>query len=114
MKTYKITTQHDVYIDTYENGEGKHVNFYTLTSECNALNYQDAILNHFNNTVYLPFDFQHAEINKEQNLIFYSHLVDEENEKPSNYDIEKWKKGEKELYSNNIIISAEILENVIF
>ena len=114
MKTYKITTQHDVYIDTYENGEGKHVNSYTLTSECKALNYQDAIIKHFNNTVFLPFDFQHADIDKEQNLIFYSHLVDAENLEPYKEDIEKWKKGEKELYSNNIIISIEIVEKLIF
>ena len=114
MKTYKITTIHNVFIDNYENGEGKHVSSYDLTSECKALTVQDAIINHFNNTVYLPFDFQHADIDKEQNLIFYSHIVNVDNEAPTQYEFEKWKKGEVELYANNIIITAQELTNVIF
>jgi hypothetical protein len=114
MKTYKITTIHDVFIDNYENGEGKHVNSYDLTSECKALTVQDAIINHFNNTVYLPFDFQHADIDKEQNLIFYCNLVNVDNEDPTEHEREEWKKGKIELFANNIIITAQELTNVIF
>ena len=35
-KQFKVTTYHNVYIDSYENGEGKHVNFYDITSEVKA------------------------------------------------------------------------------
>jgi|LakMenEpi03Aug12_release.lakeMendotaPanAssembly.Ray.scaffolds.fasta_scaffold1854133_1 hypothetical protein len=114
MKTYKITTEHNVFIDNYENGEGKSVNFYILTSECKALTVQDAIINHFNNTVYLPFDIQYADIDKEQNLIFYCNLVNVDNEDPTEHELEEWKKGKIELYSNHIVISAQELTKVIF
>lgn len=114
MKTYKITTEHNVFIDNYENGEGKSVNFYILKSECKALTVQDAILNHFKNTVYLPFDFKHADIDKDQNVIFYSHIVNVDNEKPTETEVEKWKKEQIELFSNNIIITAQELNDVIF
>jgi hypothetical protein len=114
MKTYKITTEHDVFIDSYEEGESKHVNSYSLTSDCKALTVQEAIINHFNNTVYLPFDIKHADIDKEQNLIFYCNLVNVDNEDPTEHELEEWKKGKIELYNNHIVISAQELTNVIF
>jgi hypothetical protein len=52
----------------------------------------------------LPFDFDKAEISEDKTLIFWGCLVDEENEEPYPHDLEEWKQGKKELYSNNIII----------
>ena len=114
MKTYKVITQHDVYIDSYENGEGKHVNFYQLISELKAETPREAIQEHFNNTVYLPFDCDKAETNDEGDTMYWSNLVDENNDEPSAHDIEQWKKGEKELYSNNSYIKVQELTNILF
>ena len=112
MKTYKVITQHDVYIDSYENGEGKHVNFYQLISEHKAETPREAIKMHFDNTVYLPIDIEVAEVNEEGTAIHWSNLVDEKNGEPAKYQIEEWKKGEKELYCNNSCITVQEVVNV--
>ncbi len=109
-KQFKVTTHHTVFIDSYENGEGKQVNFYTIDSEVKAETPREAIENHFNNVIYLPFDFNKAEISEDKECIFWSCLVDEDNGHAQLSQIEKWKKGEKELYSNNIeIMVSEII-----
>jgi hypothetical protein len=107
MKKFKVTTEHTVYIDSYTEGEGKQVNLYDLQSTQRTETPREAIQNHFNNTVFLPFDFDKAEISEDKALIFWSYLVDEENGEPYPHDLEEWKQGKKELYSNNIIISIE-------
>ena len=104
-KQFKVTTYHTVFIDSYERGEGKQVNCYDIESTQRTETIREAIENHFNNTIYLPFKFEHAETNEDKTVLYWSNLVDENNEEPSKYDIEKWKKEEKELYSNNIEIT---------
>ncbi|MFY8248277.1 MAG: hypothetical protein ACOVJ5_01090 [Gloeomargaritales cyanobacterium] len=113
MKKFRVTTEHTVYIDSYENGEGKQVNSYDLNSTQRAETIREAIQNHFNNTVYLPFDFDKAEISEDKTVIFWSCLVDEENEEPYTHDLEEWKQGKKELYVNNIIVSIEEIKPLI-
>lgn len=114
MKKFKVTTIHSVYIDNFEQGEGKQVNFYTLDSEQKAETIRQAIEQHFNNTVYLPFEYESAEISEDKISMYWSNLVDEDNAEPSTYDVEKWKKGEKELYSNNIEIMIEEITPIRF
>lgn len=114
MRKFKVTTSHTVYIDSYKQGEGKHVNFYTLKSEVITHTIQEAIQEHFNNTVYLPFDYSKCDADEANEAIFWSNLVDENNEEPSKYDIEKWKKEEKELYSNNSYITIHELIRLKF
>jgi len=113
MKKFKVTTEHTVYIDSYENGEGKQVNSYDLNSTQRTETIREAIQNHFNNTVYLPFDFDKAEISEDKKLIFWGCLVDEENAEPYTHDLKEWKKGKKELYVNNIIVSIEEIKPLI-
>lgn len=113
-KQFKVTTYHEVYIDSYENGEGKQVNFYTINSEVKAETPREAIENHFNNVIYLPFKFEEAEVNEDKTIMFWSCLVDEDNGHAQLSQIEKWKKGEKELYSNNIDIMVSEITPVKF
>tara|TARA_R110000868_G_scaffold409072_1_gene693858 strand:+ start:575 stop:925 length:351 start_codon:yes stop_codon:yes gene_type:complete len=109
-KQFKVTTIHTVYIDSYNEGEGNYVNSFDIESTQKTETIREAIENHFNNTIYLPFNFEHAETNEDNKVMYWSNLVDEDNNEPSKYDIEKWKKEEKELYSNNIeIIISEIV-----
>jgi len=109
-KQFKVTTLHTVFIDSYENGEGKQVNFYVIDSEFKAETPKEAIENHFNNVIYLPFKFDEAETSEDKTVLWWSNLVDEDNGHAQQSQIEKWKKGEKELYSNNIeIMISEIV-----
>lgn len=109
-KQFKVTTHHTVYIDSYEQGEGKQVNFYTVDTEVKAETIREAAEHHFNNTIFLPFKFEQAEANEDKTVLWWSNLVDEDNGHAQQYQIEKWKKGEKELYSNNIeIMISEIV-----
>jgi hypothetical protein len=110
MKTFKVTTYHTVYIDNFEQGEGKQVNFYTIDSEQKAETIRQATEQHFNNTVYLPFEFDKADKNEDNTVMYWSNLVDADNNEPNKSEIEAWKKGEEELYSNNIeIMISEIV-----
>jgi hypothetical protein len=114
MKTYEITTTHDVYTDNYEDGQTKHVNWYQQTSKQKANSPREAIENHFNNTLYLPFNFDRAEPNDENTILYWSNLVDENNEQPTTGDIERWKNGTRELYANNIQIEIKELTTIKF
>jgi hypothetical protein len=114
MKTYEVTTTHDVYIDNYEDGETKHVNWYQQTSKQKANSPREAIENHFNNIIYLPFNFDRAEPNDENTILYWGALVDENNEQPTAHDEAQWKKGEKELYSNHIEIEIKELTTIKF
>ena len=103
MKTYSIKTGHDIYIDSYNEGEGKQVNFYTLEGEVKADNPTQAIEQFFETTLYYNFNMANAYIDDEiKNILHYSVLVDEENVEASKNEIELWKEGKKVLYSNNI------------
>ena len=110
MKTFKVTTIHNAYIDSYNEGEGKHVNSYDIESIVKAETIREAVEHHFNNTIFLPFNFEQADTNEDKTVLWWSNLVDEDNGHAQQYQIEKWKKGEKELYSNNIkIMISEIV-----
>jgi len=110
MKTFKVITIHNVYIDSYNEGEGKHVNSYDIESIVKAETIREAVEHHFNNTIFLPFNFEQADTNEDKTVLWWSNLVDEDNGHAQQYQIEKWKKGEKELYSNNIkIMISEIV-----
>lgn len=114
MRKFKVTTSHTIYVDSYEQGEKNQVNYYTMESIQKTETVREAIENHFNNTVYLPFNFDKADTNEEKDAIFWSNLVDENNAEPSQYDIEEWKKGEKELYSNNTTIFIDEIISLKF
>jgi hypothetical protein len=114
MKTYEVTTTHTVYIDDYVNGEVDQVNHYQQTSKQKANSPREAIENHFNNTLYLPFNFDRAEPNENNEILHWSNLVDENNEQPTTGDIERWKNGTRELYANNIQIAIKELTTIKF
>jgi len=69
-KQFKVTTFHTVHIGSYENGEGKQVNFYSIDTEVKAETIREAIEHHFNNTIFLPFKFEEAETNEDKTVMF--------------------------------------------
>ena len=115
MKTFKIYSAHDVYIDDYEQGELDRVNGYTVANEIEANDVWEAIEKYFETTLYYDFKKGNASKSDEvENELHYSVLVDVENLEASENQIEKWKQGKEKLYSNNITITVyEIIGTVL-
>ena len=115
MKTLKIHSAHDVYIEDYEQGELDRVNGYTLTNEVEANDAWEAIEKYFETTLYYDFKKDNASKSDEvENELHYSVLVDVENLEASEKQIEDWKQNKQKLYSNNITITVyEIIETVL-
>ena len=115
MKTFKIRSAHDIYIDNYGQGELDRVNGYTLTNEVEANDVWEAIEKYFETTLYYDFKKDNASKSDEvENELHYSVLVDVENLEASENQIEKWKQGKEKLYSSNITITVyEIIETVL-
>lgn len=104
MKTYVIDCQHSIYIDSYTEGETKNVNNFDTDGKYNAETPTEAIEKHFYSLGY-NFNANYIDTDEEEeNKIFYSVLCDEENNEATENQIEDWKKDEKILYSNNMII----------
>ena len=113
MKTYFIKSTHDIYVDDYNKGELENVNFYTNEKRITANNAKEAISKYFQNTLYLSFEFEYAQVDDEyKNVLHYSNLVDEENSEASKGEIELWKEGKYKLYSNNTTLEIYELTEV--
>ena len=112
MKTFKIHSAHDIYIDDYEQGELDRVNGYTVTNEVEANDVWEAIEKYFETTLYYNFKKDNSSKSDEvENELHYSVLVDVEALEASENQIEKWKQGKEKLYSSNITITVyEIIE----
>lgn len=115
MKTFKIISNHDVFIDSYEEGETEQVNSYTLSAEVEAENIKSAIKQYFDKNLYYSFDFKNAEVDEEnKTTLYYSNLVDVENVEASESEVEQWKQNELTLYSNQITIEVfEVVQQQI-
>ena len=115
MKTFKIRSAHDIYIDDYEQGELDRVNGYTVTNEVEANDVWEAIEKYFETTLYYNFKKDNSSKSDEvENELHYSVLVDVENLEANEGQIEKWKQGKEKLYSNNITITVyEIIKTVL-
>ena len=115
MKTFKIRSAHDIYIDDYEQGELDRVNGYTVTNEVEANDVWEAIEKYFETTLYYNFKKDNSSKSDEvENELHYSVLVDVEKLEANERQIEKWKQGKEKLYSNNITITVyEIIKTVL-
>jgi hypothetical protein len=116
MKNYIIKTSHETDIDSYNEGQGKNVNYYQEESQIKARTPREAITQYFKNVLYYTFEFDNAYIiheEKGKNTLFYDVLVDEESMEASQNQIELWKKGEKTLYNNRIHLSIYELNPAI-
>ena len=118
MKKYYIESTHEIYVDDYNYGEGKHCNSYTQSAYIGAESPKEAIEKYFEKELYLSFDIKHAcidheeGINESENTLHYSNLVDDDNNEASEVDIKEWKKGKLKLYSNNTFLTINQLTEV--
>lgn len=106
MKNYVIECNHEVYIDSYKKGELENANNYDTNGTYKCDSPIEAIQKHFECLGY-DFNNDYAQNDEEedgQNKVWYSVLVDSENIKADQKEIEKWKKNKLVLYSNNMTI----------
>lgn len=121
MKKFIISSEHNVYVDTYKEGEMELVSGYSINNTIiEAENAREAIQKYFENTLHFSFNFDFAcidneeQINETKNTLNYSNLVDSENREASEKEIELWKKNELRLYSCNTFLTInEIVETAI-
>lgn len=79
MKTFKVVSTHEVYEDSYKDGEGKHVNFYQIKSEQEAETLIEAVQKHYENDLYFSeFNKDYLSIEDGEDVAHYSVLVDAE------------------------------------
>jgi len=104
MKTYKIECEHDVYIDSYTEGETENVNNYTTQGEYSATGAIEAVEKHFD---FLCYDFNkdYMSIDDENySKAYYSVLCDVENSEATEGQKTKWKADKLTLYANNMTL----------
>jgi hypothetical protein len=102
MKTYYITTEHTIYKDNFIEGEQEQVNFFKNKQLITAKDARTAIKQYFEGFLYYDIDFSFAEI--DNNILHYSVQVNNDNEAPSNKEIELWKEEEIDLFIDNIYL----------
>lgn len=113
MKTFKIITTHDVYIDDFKEGEGEHVNCYDIESTVKAETVKEAIQKHYEEHLGFSFKFEYCGYDEEdKNKIEYSNLVDDENIEANKVEKKLWEKGKKTLYANNTTCRAYELVSI--
>ena len=100
MKTYHITTEHTVYKYNFIEGEQEQVNYFQNKQLITAIDARTAIKQYFEGFLYFDIDFAFAEI--DNNKLYYSVQVKNDNEVPSVQEIELWKKGEIDLFIDDI------------
>ena len=109
MKQFEIKSYHDVNLDSYDNGEGKYINGYTLSRRVKTDDIKKSIENYFINELYYRFNFDDAFI--DENGLHFDVLVDSENIEilPDTKEYKQWKNGERILYNNHILLQVEEL-----
>lgn len=107
LQKYFIQSSHDIFEDSYENGEGKNINFYKNEALILAASPIQALERYVSRI--LGYELDAEDIDHENTGIFYANfLVDKDCYPASIEDVEKWKKGEIMLYSD--VINFEIFE----
>ena len=118
MKTYFIKTNHEVFIDKFNEGELDFVNAYNIEAKVKAENPENAIAEYFDKHLYYDFNMNNAHVPhqeeeiEEKNTLHYSVLVDVDNNKASGQEVEEWKEDKLTLYSNNIFLTIYELNAV--
>lgn len=108
MKTFVITSQHDVFEDIYESGEqDKHINGYELKATLQANDWKEAVNNYIGDVIGYNLGVENCEI--EDDVLQTSCLVDGANFQPSEQRVKQWQDGQIKLYSNHITIHVQEL-----
>ena len=99
----------EVYEDNYTDGEGEMFDSYNIDVDDATIPVK-SLLTTLNNSLGIstnPKDYVILD-----GIIHYNELVDSDYTKPSESQIEEWKKGEKELYTANYSIDISIIDEI--
>ena len=107
LNTYKVTSLHDVYIDSFKDGELGCVNYYKLSSEIMAEDWREAIKKYFSDYLFFSISIECGYVDEESNTFQYSNLVNEDNMEANEDEIKRWKQNKLTLYSNNTVTTVE-------
>ena len=112
LNVYKVSSSHNVNVDDFKQGELEHANYYELSDEVEATDWKDAIQKYFNEFLCFDFNIEYSYINEENNTLQYFNLVDINNIEASPRQISLWKEGNLKLYSNNTLVTVELMTKV--
>lgn len=112
LNVYKVSSSHNVNVDDFKQGELEHANYYELSDEVEATDWKDAIQKYFNEFLCFDFNIEYSYINEENNTLQYFNLVDINNIEASPRQINLWKEGKLKLYSNNTLVTVELMTKV--
>lgn len=105
MKTFLISSSHDIFVDDFESGQGELTSSDEILNELViADNWRDAVDSYLQGTLNFDLDMSKCEVN-EDNQIQTACLVDAQNIQANKGEIERWKLGEMVLYSNTITMT---------
>lgn len=104
MKNYLIECEHNIYVDSYEQGEGENVNNFDTKGEYKAKNPTEAIEKHLLSLCY-SFSKDYIQVDEEEiGKVWYSVLCDVENSEATESKKNAWKKDKLTLYANNMTL----------
>lgn len=107
MKTFFISSRHEIFADDYNEGELNYVNSYDMNSFINAENPKQAIEKYFETVLCYDFSFEGSYF--EDGCLNYDVLVDADNLQATEKEKELWKQGKKTLYCDNISLEVNEL-----
>lgn len=110
MNKYHIKSYHDVYEDTYQEGEGKFTNHYEMDGIVEADEALDALQKYGKEV--LGYDYDGYEINTHDDVLSYDILVNEYCMESTADEITRWKKGELKLYNDHITFDISIMQRI--
>lgn len=113
MRTFHITSIHDVYKDSYKEGEQEAITSYILDEIVEAQTILEAIEIYFKDNLGYSFDKDLSNI--KNNILHYSVLVDADSIEVNDEQKELWKKELIDLYTDNITITVkEVVDLFLF
>ena len=106
---FEYKASFDVYEDDYNDGELGHCNYFTVEKIYNELNWEN--IEKFIEKE-CCYTFKRDNFDLDEDRIYTSFLVDDDNIEASRKEINLWRNGKKTLYSSNCTITFKKLSDV--
>jgi hypothetical protein len=110
MNKYHIKSYHDVYEDTYQEGEGKFTNHFEINRIVEADEALDA-LEKYGKEV-LGYEYDGYEVNTNNDVLSYDILINKDYMEATAKEITLWKKGKLTLYNDHITFDISIMQRI--
>lgn len=101
----------DVYVDTFEEGQGEHVNYWTVNGLQGVYDSIEDLLKRVNQLEYI-FSADKKDYDFIDGRICTSALIDKDNTLASDKQIEDWKQGKEKLYVADFNLHVQVVPDV--